>query len=519
MMKRVIFIFVLFTLFFGLASCKSKEKAYESLESKTFSFYVGEEGNFDRKYDYKSSDSSVIKIKDNKYITLKEGSAYVTVHDGNSKVGVYLIAVYGSKPIILEELIINNSPSNNLMTVGDKIKLVYEKNPLDANDYDALIWESSDQSIAKIDKYGNLEALKMGEVVISLKAEGTDVVKEIQLTINPRETIFEINHKRIIGIVGTREEVLESNVLTDYSFDGNIRWYSENENIVTVDSNGVTSFINEGSTNICIEATIDGKKVTSKCQVDVLCDEGYEIIRTPEELQAIGNNSGNYMLGNDIDMTYEVSPLGSLYNDGKGFMPLFEDAKNSFKGIFDGNGFKIINMYINRPNDTFVAFMRYISSEKDNEGLIKRLSFVGGSITGGNYTSVFYANASGYGSINSGLRDSYAEMTLSSIGSLSCLVGNNKGLVSNCISNVKYDALGDMYLFALNQTSSVEGIGINNCIFIGDYENVEFVNLNNGGFSNNCAAISLTDVSNYEFDLGNNWKYILGQVPVVKGGK
>ena len=215
-------------------------------------------------------------------------------------------------------------------------------------------------------------------------------------------------------------------------------------------------------------------------------------------------------------MAPAVAEDGVLYNDGKGFMPLFEDAKKSFKGVFDGNGFTIYNMYINRPNDVFVAFMRYISAEEGNEGVIKRLSFVGGSITGGNYTSVFYANASGYGSEESGVRDCYVEMSLNSVGSLSCLVGNNKGKVENCIVNVDYEAEGVVYQFALNHTGLEAGLGVFNCVFIGETD-AKTANITNGGSVGKCVKVAEDKIATYTFKMGDNWTWEKGSLPKVKG--
>lgn len=515
-MKKLIYILMSFMLIFVIASCDEKTPVtYDPIESKTMTLYVGQTGQFDEGYSYSTLDSEVIELQGNSYRTVKEGSAVVTVKKEDSVLGVYLIAVYGSEPIVLKELKIEKKPAS--MTVTDTVKLEYTKEPVNANDYEALVWTSSNEEVAKVDKYGNVTALKMGEATITLTAVNTNVKQEVSITVVPRDTVFELNYDSIVGVSGAVEQILVADVLSDYEFDGNVTWFSENESVVTVSQDGTTTFVAPGTTNVGIKAKIDNKDISYKCKVTVLKDFGYKVIRTPEELQAIGNTSGNYMLGNDIDMTEAVSKGGALYNDGKGFMPLFEDAANSFKGVFDGNGYSIINMYINRPNDTFIAFMRYISAEEGKEGIIKRLSFVGGEISGGNYTSVFYANASGYGSVKSGVRDSYVNMKLTSVGSLSGLVGNNKGLVENCISNIEYDALGNVYLFALNNTGLEEGLGIKNCVFIGDGADKEFANLTNGGFVEGCSKITKDQISTFEFNMGNNWTWTKGSLPVVKG--
>lgn len=513
-MRKIIVFLTAFLLFFTLNSCKKKVE-YESLESKSLTLYVGETGKFAEGYQYSTLDTEIIELYNNQYRTLKEGSAVVTVNDGDYKIGVYLIAVYGKEVITLQDLEIKDKPAN--FSKLTPIKLDYKTVPENANNYDAIVWESLNPEVATVDKHGNVNPLTMGEVTIKLTAVNANVSKEFKFNVLPRETVFKTSHSKILGYVGKTEKILETVILTDLSFDGNVTWFSENEEIVTVAQDGTTTFVAPGTANVGIKGTIDGKEVTYKAEVVVVEDQGYTIIRTPLDLQNIGNQSGYYMLGNDIDMAPAVSEGGKLYNDGKGFMPLFEDAKHAFEGVFDGNGFTIYNMYINRPDDVFIAFMRYISSEEGKEGLIKRLSFVGGSITGGNYTSVFYANASGYGSKESGVRDAYVEMTLKSVGSLSLLVGNNKGMVENCIVNVEYEAAGDAYLFALNHTGLERGLGIKNCVFIGDAGELEWANLENGGSVSKLKKITKEDIATFEFAMGDNWTWEKGSLPKVKG--
>ena len=513
MKKIILFIFTLI-LFLSSTSCREKEVPLELLDSKSITLYVGETGEFDASYQYSTEDVEVIELTGNQYRTLKEGSAVVTVREGENKIGVYLIAVYGRETVALKDLKLVDEPSH--LTRLTQTKLEYATDPVNANDYDAIVWESLNPEVATIDRDGNVMPLTTGEVTFKLTAVNTNISKEFKFTVEPRQTVFKINVPKVLGFAGTTEDILDVEVITDFSFDGSVTWFSEDESVAKVSQTGELTFVKKGTTNVGIKGVIDGKEVTYKTEVVVIRDNGYEIIRTAEELQNIENESGYYMLGNDIDMAEAVSEDGVLYNDGQGFMPLFDEAKHAFKGVFDGNGFTIYNMYINRPNDVFVAFMRYISAEEGNEGLIKRLSFVGGSITGGNYTSVFYANASGYGSVDSGLRDCYVEMSLSSVGSLSCLVGNNKGKVENCIVNVDYEAEGTVYQFALNHTGTEQGLGVFNCVYIGDTD-AKAANITNNGTVGKCAKISEDKIATHTFKMGENWIWEKGSLPKVKG--
>jgi hypothetical protein len=512
-MKRIVLFFTALILFLSLTSCR-KNEGIELLDSKSMILYVGQTGTFDEGYEYSTNDVEIIQINGNQYRTLKEGSATVTVREGENKIGVYIIAVYGVETVELKDLKLVNAPSH--LENKQKIKLQYELDPVGANDYAAIVWESLNPDVATIDRFGNVEVLKTGEVTFTLSAIDTQIKKEFKFEVLPRETVFKTSHPKLLGIVGETQKILSVNVVTDYSFDGNVTWFTEDSSIVNITQDGTTSFLKPGTTNVGIKGIVNGQELTYKTNVVVTEDMGYQIIRTPQQLQDIENTSGYYMLGNDIDMKEAVSEGGALYDDGRGFMPLFENAENAFKGEFNGNGFTIYNMYINRPDDVFVAFMRYISAEEGKEGIIKNLSFVGGEISGGNYTSVFYSNASGYGSVDSGLRDCYVEMSLKSTGSLSCLVGNNKGLVENCIVNVEYEAEDTVYQYALNHTGLEKGLGIRNCVYIGETD-AKSANLSNGGFVARCTKITKDEIATHTFKMGDNWTWEQGQLPKVKG--
>ena len=133
-MKKIIYILMSLMLILTIASCESTEVTPELVESKTMTLYVGETGQFAEGYSYSTLNSDVLELNGNSYQTKKEGSAVVTVKQGKFVVGVYVVAVYGSEPIKLQELNVSNKPAT--MTVADKVKLDYTKNPVNANDYE-----------------------------------------------------------------------------------------------------------------------------------------------------------------------------------------------------------------------------------------------------------------------------------------------------------------------------------------------------------------------------------------------
>ena len=89
-------------------------------------------------------------------------------------------------------------------------------------------------------------------------------------------------------------------------------------------------------------------------------------ITTCAELQNIRNDvTGDYYLANDINCS------GFDYaGDGKGFMPI-GTLSSKFTGTFDGKGYKITHLYINRPSPQYVSLFVYTrsGSEIKNVGL------------------------------------------------------------------------------------------------------------------------------------------------------
>lgn len=96
---------------------------------------------------------------------------------------------------------------------------------------------------------------------------------------------------------------------------------------------------------------------------------GYTPISTKEDLNTIRNNlSGKYYLTNDIVFLDEdFSENGSFYNSGAGWNPI-----GTFTGTFDGNGYKIKNLYVNASttNNACVGLFSYNNGTIQNVGLV-----------------------------------------------------------------------------------------------------------------------------------------------------
>ena len=194
--------------------------------------------------------------------------------------------------------------------------------------------------------------------------------------------------------------------------------------------------------------------------------EGYVGVYTKEDLNNVRNNlKGNYILMNDIvfdDSDFEES--GNFYNDGMGWIPIGLDLSGwspyyyIFTGVFDGNGYSISNVKMDRkptsysarpdrivplPNGKTTTFYAAHSFGlfAENAGTIKNLnvsveykieanpSAVAGSVCGIN--SGLISNCNTYGTI-------LAEKTLNSgdscFGGIAGII--YKGKITLCANNV-----------------------------------------------------------------------------------
>ena len=134
------------------------------------------------------------------------------------------------------------------------------------------------------------------------------------------------------------------------------------------------------------------------------------------------NLNANYVLVNDINCS------GFDYGGGLGFKPI--GGASTFKGNFDGNGFIISNLKINRPNEDMVGLFRYVNGICNKHSTIKNVGLVDANIRGrigvGGITSTLsYA----------GIYNSYFIGEINGTGSLGGIAGTSSyGIITNSYS-------------------------------------------------------------------------------------
>ncbi len=194
------------------------------------------------------------------------------------------------------------------------------------------------------------------------------------------------------------------------------------------------------------------------------------VITTCQQLQDMQNNlSAYYELGNDIDCSETSS-----WNSGYGFDPI-GDGTTQFTGHFDGKGYVISDLYINRPSTNFIGLFGYTSSATVQNVGLENISVAGYNNVGG-----LVGN-----SLKSSVRNSYSTGNVSAAnGSLGGLIGtlndNNSGtsFVDKCYSTA--NVTGNMYIGGLIGNPT-QGAVITNSYATGDVSGAGDV----GGFAGN----------------------------------
>ena len=200
-------------------------------------------------------------------------------------------------------------------------------------------------------------------------------------------------------------------------------------------------------------------------------------IRDWYDLDAIRDNlDGSHTLMNDLASTTAgyMELASPTANEGKGCQPIGSTAVNdAFVGSFDGQGYEICDLFIDRPGESDVGLFGVVEAG----GVIENVGVVNGNVTG--YGAV--GSLVGY---NRGtVRNSYTRGNVAGDLDVGSLVGVNDGTVSTSYSSGSLtgrDGIGGLVGKNEGTMSNSYAIGtVNGNDFVGN-----LVGVNGGTVSN-----------------------------------
>ena len=173
---------------------------------------------------------------------------------------------------------------------------------------------------------------------------------------------------------GTGKTTAELCTLSGMGFDSGI-WTSGSCADMTIDADGfgtISSYTLPYLSDFGTASAVSGSDLklynigTAENENWVVCTPIY----TAQQLQAINDSlGGTYVLINNIDVSV-------LTETSEGNWTAIGSDSAPFKGIFEGNGFTVSGIKINKPNDNYQGLFGY------SIGIIRNVKTANGSITG-----------------------------------------------------------------------------------------------------------------------------------------
>lgn len=208
---------------------------------------------------WSSSNPQIVEVSDQgKLVALGCGTATITARAGSCQ-ATCLVTV--TELIIDVKTVKINKPVLNL-NKGETEYLIATVIPFDATDK-IVVWNSSDPSVASVNGEGKVTAEKGGYALVTATAGG--VTGECQVIVYSPVTAISLNARDITLDKGSTF-VMVATVDPEDATDKTVTWTSMDNNILSVNSNGVVSALKGGVAKIVAKA----EDKTAECVVTVL---------------------------------------------------------------------------------------------------------------------------------------------------------------------------------------------------------------------------------------------------------
>ncbi|MFJ3386674.1 Ig-like domain-containing protein [Lysinibacillus sp. NPDC086135] len=193
-----------------------------------------------------------------------------------------------------------------------------------------IIWTSSDESIATVDQFGNVRAIKKGVITITAQVENTNLKTDCIVTVKKlggTESKSITLDRNVLELLKSSQDKLVAFVTPN---SAKVIWSSSDESIATVDQDGNVTAVREGE--VIITAKIEGTEITATSTV---------IVKKPNN--EFSNAILSITLVNGITKEYDVT--NKVLND---YLKWFDSAQgtSTFKFSKTISPYKKVTEYI-----------------------------------------------------------------------------------------------------------------------------------------------------------------------------
>jgi len=291
----------------GLPSCSSDSEEVKisniQITNTTHEIHVGETllletllvpNNISAPITWYSSDNDVAEVDNQGLVKAKSlGICTITasIYD-NSLISSFEISI---TPITADKISLKESSISLLL--GSEKEIEYEISPQNTTIKDILL-SSNNEDIIKIVDNKKILAVGPGRTSISITIKDTNVKDSCEVIVEPiKATSIKLN-KNVITIPQNRKDSLFVLFTPSNTTDTTIVWTIENTDVAVVNSSGIITAKNIGSTNAI--ATSNDGKFKASCKI--------EVIPVPVESISFSSSSFEMLLDETLQLTATITP-------------------------------------------------------------------------------------------------------------------------------------------------------------------------------------------------------------------
>ena len=220
----------------------------------------------DRNVVWSSGNEEVATVDETGLITaLKVGEASITA-TANDGSGVTATCVVTVTPKLAESISLNETELTLERTATAQLTATVL--PETADDR-SVTWSSGNTAVAKVDEYGMVTAVGLGETVITaITDDGTDLTATCFVKVTPKLVKSLSLSETELSIENGSSAQLTAIISPQDADDGSVAWTSNNTMAATVDATGQVTATGVGTAVITV-STNDGSNFSATCTVTV----------------------------------------------------------------------------------------------------------------------------------------------------------------------------------------------------------------------------------------------------------
>ena len=309
---------------------------------------------------WKSSNEAAVTVDANGVVTaVANGTATISATTADGATATCQVTV----AIAVSEVKLDKSEAT--LTAKDAtLALNVTVLPEDAADK-TVTWSTSDENVATVDANGVVTAVANGKATITATAGGFSATCEVTVAI----AVTEVSLDKSEATLTAKDATLALNVtvLPEDAADKTVTWSTSDENVATVDANGVVTAVANGTATIT--ATAGGFSAT--CEVTVaIYVEVAEIFITPTwgELTEVGQTlqltatinpedatDKTLVWSSDVDfVTVDENGLVTVVAPGEGMVTITATASNGVSGSC------YLSVFVEDPNAITVTLNKWV---------------------------------------------------------------------------------------------------------------------------------------------------------------